>query len=250
MSRTPIDVFVEALPAAAGQILSKKAASPWTVTVDEKPKAFPAGTQLLTMLLVAEPSKAEAAIQLSMEGTLLLAGALGGTATVPTQFEPEHAQTVRAALAEACGNAAALLDGTQVKVQLIKSVSWTPAQQFSLTGTNGVSGIIQVQLLFTADWPQRSASAEAAPVQSSQSVKGLDVSMLENVEIDVVLQFGGRRLPLREIGELRSGSVIELDKYVQDPAELVLGDRVVARGEVVVVDGNYGLRVTEVVDPK
>ena len=55
---------------------------------------------------------------------------------------------------------------------------------------------------------------------------------------------------LREIGELRSGSVIELDKYVQDPAELMLGDRVVARGEAVVVDGNYGLRVTEVVDPK
>ena len=41
--------------------------------------------------------------------------------------------------------------------------------------------------------------------------------------------------------------MIELDKYVQDPAELLLGDRVVARGEVVVVDGNYGLRVTEVV---
>ena len=81
-------------------------------------------------------------------------------------------------------------------------------------------------------------------------MKGLDVSLLENVEIDVTLRFGGRRLPLREIGELRSGSVIELDKSVQDPAELVLGDRVVARGEVVVVDGNYGLRVTEVVDPK
>jgi flagellar motor switch protein FliN len=44
--------------------------------------------------------------------------------------------------------------------------------------------------------------------------------------------------------------VIELDKYVQDPAELLLGDRIIARGEVVVVDGNYGLRVTEVVDPK
>ncbi len=70
--------------------------------------------------------------------------------------------------------------------------------------------------------------------------------MLENVEIDVTLQFGERQLPLREIGELRSGSVIELDKYIQDPAELLLGDRVVARGEVVIVDGNYGLRVTEV----
>jgi hypothetical protein len=101
MSRNPIDLFVEALPAALGPILSKKAPSPWTITVDEKLKLFPAGTQLLTLLLVAEPSKAEGAIQFSMEGTLLLAGALGGGGTVPTQFQPEHAQTVRAALAEA-----------------------------------------------------------------------------------------------------------------------------------------------------
>jgi flagellar motor switch protein FliN len=245
MSRNPIDLFVEALPAALGPILSKKAPSPWTITVDEKLKLFPAGTQLLTLLLVAEASKAEAAIQFSMEGTLLLAGALGGAGTVPTQFQPEHAQTVRAALAEACGNAAALLDGTQVKLQLTKAVSWSPAKQVSLTASNGASNSVQFQVLFTADWPQLTAAA------SPQSIpKGHDVSMLENVEIDVVLQFGERRLPLREIGELRSGSVIELDKYVQDPAELLLGDRIIARGEVVVVDGNYGLRVTEVVDPK
>jgi len=245
MSRNPIDLFVDALPAALGPILSKKAPSPWTITVDEKLKLFPAGTQLLTLLLVAEPSKAEAAIQFSMEGTLLLAGALAGAGTVPTQLQPEHAQTVRASLAEACGNAAALLDGTQVKLQLTKAVSWSPAKQVSLTASNGTSNSVQFQVLFTADWPQLAAAG-----QPSQGPKGLDVGMLENVEIDVVLQFGERRLPLREIGELRSGSVIELDKYVQDPAELFLGDRIIARGEVVVVDGNYGLRVTEVVDPK
>ncbi len=246
MSRTPIDLFVEALPEAAGQILSKKASSPWTVTLDEKPKPFPAGTQLLTLLLVAEPSKAEAAIQISLEGTLVLAATLGGAATVPTQFQPEHAQAVRAVLAEACGNAAALLEGTQVKLQLAKNVSWTPARQFSLTGTDGASGSVQFQLLFTADWPKQATSADPARTPSSQTAKGIDVCMLENVEIEVTLQFGECQLPLREIGELRSGSVIELDKHIQDPAELWLGGRVVARGEVVVVDGNYGLRVTEV----
>ncbi len=171
MSRNPIDLFVEALPAALGPILSKKAPSPWTITVDEKLKLFPAGTQLLTLLLVAEPSKAEAAIQFSMEGTLLLAGALAGSGTVPTQFQPEHAQTVRAALAEACGNAAALLDGTQVKLQLTKAVSWTPAKQVSLTASNGTSNSVQFQVLFTADWPQLAAAA------SAQSVKARKVTM-------------------------------------------------------------------------
>jgi flagellar motor switch protein FliN/FliY len=50
--------------------------------------------------------------------------------------------------------------------------------------------------------------------------------------------------------ELTSGSVIELDRQVQEPADLLLGEKLIARGEVVIVDGNYGLRVTEVADPR
>jgi len=57
-------------------------------------------------------------------------------------------------------------------------------------------------------------------------------------------------LTLREIMELSSGSIIELDRQVQEPADLLLGDRLIARGEVVIVDGNYGLRITEVSDPQ
>jgi flagellar motor switch protein FliN/FliY len=51
-----------------------------------------------------------------------------------------------------------------------------------------------------------------------------------------------------EILELTRGSVIELDRKLQEPADLLLGDKLIARGEVVVVDGNYGIRVTEVAD--
>ena len=118
MTRTPIDLFVEALPAAAGQAFPEKTFATWTVTVDDKPKPFPAGAQLLTILLVAEPSKAEAAIQISMESALSLAAALSGTATVPAQFQPEHAQAVRAMLAEACEKAAEVLPGTRSSCNL------------------------------------------------------------------------------------------------------------------------------------
>jgi flagellar motor switch protein FliN len=246
MSRTPMDLFVEALSTAAGQALSAKTSAAWTVTVDEKPKPIPGDTQPLTLLLIAEPSKAEAAIQISLENTLTLAAALMGTAAA-TQFKPEHAQAVQAILAEACDKAAGVVAGTQAKLQIAKAISWTPTTQFSLTAAEGTSKTIQLQLLFGAGWPQATTPAETAPAPPPQVGKGVNVSLLENVEIAVTLQFGERRLPLREIGDLRSGSVIELDKNVQDPAELLLGDRVVARGEVVIVDGNYGLRITEVV---
>jgi flagellar motor switch protein FliN/FliY len=54
-------------------------------------------------------------------------------------------------------------------------------------------------------------------------------------------------MPLREILEFCPGTVIELDRQVDEPVDLLLHGKLVARGEVVVVDGNYGLRVTEVV---
>jgi flagellar motor switch protein FliN len=46
------------------------------------------------------------------------------------------------------------------------------------------------------------------------------------------------------------GDVVPLDRSVHAPVDLVIGDRIVARGEVVLVDGNYGLRVTEVAEPR
>jgi flagellar motor switch protein FliN len=244
MSGNPIDLFMQALPTAAAEAFSAKTSATWNVALDEKPKPVPAGSQLLTMLLVAEPSKTQAAIQISLESTLSLAAALSGTPAPAAQFQPEHAQAVRALLAEACERASQALKGIELKLQLAKALPWTPARQFSLTATDGASRTIQLQLLFAADWASNPVKGDAEP---SAAEKGANVSLLENVAIDVILRFGERRLPLREIGELRSGSVIELDKSLQDPAELLLGDRVVARGEVVIVDGNYGMRVTEVV---
>jgi len=70
-----------------------------------------------------------------------------------------------------------------------------------------------------------------------------------DVELNVSLRFGQRQLPLREVLELTNGSIIELDRMVDEPVELFLDGKLIARGEAVVVDGNYGLRVTEIPQP-
>lgn len=69
-----------------------------------------------------------------------------------------------------------------------------------------------------------------------------------DVPLHVMLRFGQRHLTLREVLALTTGSLVELDRQVEEPVDLVLGDRLIARGEVVIVDGNYGLRVTEVIE--
>jgi len=74
----------------------------------------------------------------------------------------------------------------------------------------------------------------------------VNLDLVMNVELNVTLRFGQRQLTLREVLELTSGSVVELDRQVEEPVELLLNGMVIARGEAVVIDGNYGLRVTEV----
>jgi flagellar motor switch protein FliN/FliY len=84
----------------------------------------------------------------------------------------------------------------------------------------------------------------AAAGVSAASSRNLD--MLMDVQLQVTLRFGERQLLLKDVLDLSPGSVVELDRLVKDPADLLVTGRVVARGEVVIVDGNYGLRVTEV----
>jgi flagellar motor switch protein FliN/FliY len=74
----------------------------------------------------------------------------------------------------------------------------------------------------------------------------INLDLVMDVELSVTLRFGKRQLTLREVMELTSGSVVELDREVEEPVELLLNGMVIARGEAVVIDGNYGLRVTEV----
>src|SRR5271169_4482822 len=76
------------------------------------------------------------------------------------------------------------------------------------------------------------------------------IGLLCDIELDATLQFGTREMPLREVLELGPGDVVELDRHVSEPVDLVVGDRIVARGEVVVVSGNFALRITEVATPQ
>jgi len=99
----------------------------------------------------------------------------------------------------------------------------------------------------------RDARAAAAPVPPNPNLTpGLapGLELLLDVELEASLRFGAREMPLGEILDLGPGDVVELDRHVADPVDLIVGDKIVARGEVVLVNGNFGLRVTEVAAPK
>lgn len=84
---------------------------------------------------------------------------------------------------------------------------------------------------------------------NSADSEAVNLDLVLDVELNVTLRFGQRQLTLREVLDLSSGSVVELDRQVEEPIELLLDGKVIARGEAVVIDGNYGLRVSEVPQP-
>jgi flagellar motor switch protein FliN/FliY len=76
---------------------------------------------------------------------------------------------------------------------------------------------------------------------STSASKTLD--LLLDVALPVSVSFGKTSLQIREVLKLNTGSVVELDRLVSEPVEVIVNNCVIARGEVVVVDGNYGVRV-------
>lgn len=76
---------------------------------------------------------------------------------------------------------------------------------------------------------------------------GRPIDLLLDVELPVSVSFGRTQLPLKEVLKLTSGSIVELNRPVADPVDVIVNNCVIARGEVVVVEGNYGVRITEIV---
>ena len=136
--------------------------------------------------------------------------------------------------------------------------AWTPAVRagFRLTSdsTPPVTVHFQVspELVNSLD---REGSDRGPGVRQNSSGSSLqmptasdgNLGLLMDVELEVTLRFGRRQMFLSEILNLSSGSLVELDQQIQDPVELLVGKKLVALGEVVVADGNYGIRITEIV---
>ncbi len=91
-------------------------------------------------------------------------------------------------------------------------------------------------------------SHQEAVAEVAATVSGdIDVDLLMDIELKATLRFGECQLLLRDVLQQGPGTVVEIDRQIQQPAELMVAGKVMARGEMVVVDGNYGLRLTQIV---
>ncbi|GLY03246.1 MULTISPECIES: flagellar motor switch protein FliN [Actinoplanes] len=104
--------------------------------------------------------------------------------------------------------------------------------------------------LALSQWPSEEApQADVAPRSERPAGARGGLDMLHDVEMEVSAELGRTRMSVRELLSLSPGAIIELDRAAGSPADLLVNGRLIARGEVVVVDENFGIRITEIVSP-
>lgn len=103
-----------------------------------------------------------------------------------------------------------------------------------------------------AQEPPRAAFGVAPPFGSSrggavEETHGLDILM--DIPLDISVELGRTRLVVKEVVDLGVGSIVEIDKAAGEPVDVLVNGRLVARGEVVVIEDNFGVRITEILNP-
>ncbi len=89
--------------------------------------------------------------------------------------------------------------------------------------------------------------AEEAEGESEPAGPAKTFDLLLDVEMPVSVSFGRARVPLKDVLKLTTGSIVELNRSLTEPVEVIVNNCVIARGEVVVVEGNFGVRIQQVV---
>jgi flagellar motor switch protein FliN len=270
--RAYMERWAEGMAHVLGQIAN--AAFAIESTEAGPPDAAPPHESDLHALIVSSGSlRGELSFRFSKSSALGMAQLLlSETQNPAAEFTPEYRESAEELLRQIAGHVATALKErwgeVQLRIETGNAPSWPPGATGWMSSVEGApfrvwgewqlsAALIaalrmaeaKAQVLANAQSQLQATATEskAEPVPARQPFAPGNPGKFMDVELAVTLRFGGRRMPLREVLELNNGSVVELDRQVQDPADLLLDGRVIARGEVVVVDGNYGLRVLELV---
>ena len=93
-------------------------------------------------------------------------------------------------------------------------------------------------------------SQEQAPqVEESEQDEQYDIELILDIPLDVSVELGRVKILVNDLLQLGQGSIIELNNAVGDPLEIYINNKLIARGEVVVVDEKFGIRVTDILSP-
>lgn len=97
-----------------------------------------------------------------------------------------------------------------------------------------------------ADSAPKSTDSASRPFEQLSSVESRNIAMLLDVKMQVRVRIGQKKMLLKDVISMDIGSVVELNQLANDPLDILVDDKVIAKGEVVIIDGNFGVQITEI----
>jgi flagellar motor switch protein FliN len=180
------------------------------------------------------------------------------------ELEPAHEDALRTA-----ANQIAAAAGPSLTPLLARSLTFAPAAielaedpaslPWSSTAADGPTWLITAEVSWgpgaRAQFVLTTGTDLATEIDTiSREVRGPEalpsrMELILDITLPVTVELGRARMQIQDILKLGPGSIVELEKSAGDPVELLINERPIARGEVVVIDENFGIRLTSIVTP-
>jgi flagellar motor switch protein FliN len=261
VSQSKLEIYLEAWNSSLADLASQLSATPWQTKKNTEPSTY-----VPVITFTCKVGKGLQGVQYlsisSADAALLLRMFLGEPTEVSGSLDETHLEAMTELLRQWAGLAASRLKPSFGEVSLelevtsgSRAASAMAEEVHALSESGGLAVMLEINadLLSMLD-RRRPSRPESKPTSGANSLDSLlregNLDLLLEVELGVTLRFGSRRAPLREVLELSPGAVLELNREIQEPVDLMLNERVIAQGDVVVIDGNYGLQITRVISPE
>jgi flagellar motor switch protein FliN/FliY len=212
--------------------------------------APPGGAQWLATLDAGRGPETACTVAFDEAGVLALTAVTSGVDTAPPAAM--IVDTLREMVAQALGAIAPhdAAQGVPYRVVQLVRVPALAAPGTERTAVTITTSAVAAPLVVTISGVVDPARAAAAATVGASPAPSDRMDVILDIELPLVVRFGRTEMPLRSLARMGPGSLIDLGRSADDPVELLVSNRVVARGEVVVVGGNYGVRVLDVVSPR
>jgi len=113
------------------------------------------------------------------------------------------------------------------------------ALELAIGGEEQVETVDEVQ-------PETNNSSQSAPGHNLSNEEMKNIELIKDVKLPIRVRIGTKKMLLKDVLSMDIGSVIELDQLANDPLEILVGDKIIAQGEVVIIDGNFGVQISEI----
>jgi flagellar motor switch protein FliN/FliY len=252
-----LQAWLEVWKTCTQNVLSQVSAPAVTFEVAPEPLP-PADSDLWYTVVAGGAVRGEMSLRLPSASAARMAQKFLGETEPAPEMTDEHKEALEELLRQIGGFAATALAPTaggevQFHVAASGAPSWSSASTTCLRtrdeAGDAVTFEIQISAALSSALQPRVEQAPAAqPAHGPAGQSSAKYGRLLDVGLDVKLRFGTRRMLLRDVLALSAGLVVELDSPLHSPVDLLLDGRIIAQGEVVIVDGKYGLRVIEIPD--